>query len=111
MFVNFIIIFSVKVTKLDIFYTRKLYTKVVLMHNIIPHNVGRANDTKVHFKLWVSFFIVRSVVAQGKCNSVNIITLIAVRIVQLCAVKISPIVEISSISTKVPVDKYPIVIY
>ena len=31
----------------------------------------------VHFILLVSFFIVSKVVPQGKCNNVNIITLIA----------------------------------
>ena len=40
------------------------------------------NDNIVHFILLVSFFMVRSVVEQGKCIKENIIKLIAVNIVQ-----------------------------
>ena len=40
------------------------------------------NDNIVHFILLVSFFMVRSVVEQGKCIKANIIKLIAVNIVQ-----------------------------
>lgn len=40
------------------------------------------NDNIVHFMLLVSFFMVRSVVEQGKCIKENIIKLIAVNIVQ-----------------------------
>lgn len=39
-------------------------------------------DNIVHFILLVSFFMVRSVVEQGKCIKENIIKLIAVSIVQ-----------------------------
>lgn len=57
----------------------------------IPHTVGSIKLRKVHLLLPVSFFIERRVVVQGKCNTVNIITLIAVRRVQPFATKISPI--------------------
>lgn len=40
------------------------------------------NDNIVHFMLLVSFFMVRSVVEQGKCIKENVIKLIAVNIVQ-----------------------------
>lgn len=47
------------------------------------------NDNIVHFMLLVSFFMVRSVVEQGKCIKENIIKLIAVNIVQSLFTSIS----------------------
>ena len=40
----------------------------------MPAMVGTKKDTKVHFQLWVSFLMVRRVVAQGKCIRQNNIT-------------------------------------
>ena len=65
----------------------------------IPQTVGIKNEIIVHFMLPVSFFIVINVVLHGKCNTVNIITLIAVKIVQPFCLKISPSAKVSSIST------------
>ena len=48
----------------------------------MPHIVGIAMDKSVHFKLPVSFFIVRQVVEQGKCIIVIIIMQTAVVVVQ-----------------------------
>ena len=64
---------------------------MVIKHIIIPHKVGRRKETIVHFILFVSFFIVSKVVPQGKCNNVNIITLIAVSKLHPFDVKILPI--------------------
>ncbi|CAI3548578.1 hypothetical protein CNEO3_1020012 [Clostridium neonatale] len=49
---------------------------------IIPHAVGTKNETAVHFKLWVSFFIVRHVVLHGQCIREKSITFTAVSQVQ-----------------------------
>ena len=65
----------------------------------IPQTVGIRKPIAVHFQLPVSFFIVSNVVAQGKWNTVNSITLIAVSIVQPFCLKISPIANVSSIFT------------
>lgn len=45
---------------------------------IIPVIVGIKKEAIVHLRLWVSFFIVKVVVAQGQCISENIITHMAV---------------------------------
>lgn len=76
------------------------HIKLVNIQSTIPQAVGSKNETKVHFMLFVSFFIVRSVVVQGKCKSVKIITFNAVRIVQPLFLNISPILYILSIFTK-----------
>ena len=39
--------------------------------NTKPKTVGIRNAKNVHFKLWVSFFMVKRVVAQGQCIKVN----------------------------------------
>ena len=72
------------------------------MHNIIPQTVGSKKERKVHFKLPVSFFIVKSVVPHGKCKSVNISTFIPVSNVHPFAIKISVILLRSSNSTNGP---------
>ena len=45
----------------------------------IPHTVGKINARAVHFQLPVSFLIESKVVPQGKCKTMKIITLMAVR--------------------------------
>jgi len=74
----------------------------------MPQIVGSINASKVHFILPLSFFILIKVVPQGKCKSVNIITLIPVSKVHPFCFKISPIANVLSISTKLPVAKYDI---
>ena len=53
-----------------------------MQHIIIPINVGIIKAKAVHFKLPVSFLIVKHVVPHGKCIKENIITQIAVVAVQ-----------------------------
>lgn len=48
----------------------------------IPAAVGTSIEISVHFRLCVSFFIVRQVVEHGQCSSENSMTLIAVTHVQ-----------------------------
>ena len=56
--------------------------QLVKIHIIIPQIVGKMKPRKVHFQELVSFFIVSKVVVHGKCKIVNIITFIAVIMVQ-----------------------------
>ena len=50
----------------------------IIAQAITPSTVGSSMDRSVHLRLPVSFFIVRQVVEQGKCNTViTIISLIA----------------------------------
>lgn len=51
-------------------------------HIVIPATVGITKAKMVHFRLPVSFLIVKHVVPQGKCIKENIITQIAVVAVQ-----------------------------
>jgi len=51
------------------------------MHNIIPQTVGRVNASIVQYQLFVSFFIVRQVVEQGKWNKHIRIVFSAVNVV------------------------------
>ena len=74
----------------------------------MPQKVGRANAISAHFMLPLSFFMLIRVVPQGKCNRVNIITLIPVSKVQPFCFNISPIAKVFSIFTKLPVAKYDI---
>lgn len=53
-----------------------------IKHRITPVIVGKKNASAVHFKLFVSFFIVQQVVAQGKCNKEKSIVQTAVNQVQ-----------------------------
>ena len=78
------------------------HKSVVHIHSTIPHTVGIAEAKKAHFHPPDSFFIVSNVVLHGKCNKVNIITLIPVSKVQPFCLNISPIAKISSKSTKLP---------
>ena len=52
------------------------------MQRIMPHPVGIMKLKITHFHFPVSFFIVNSVVAHGKCKSVNIMMFNAVKTVQ-----------------------------
>lgn len=72
----------------------------------MPKIVGIINAITDHFKLPVSFFIVINVVLQGKCNSENSITFIAVRTFQPFSLRISPIAKVSS-----KLIKFPLLIY
>ena len=49
---------------------------------VIPHKVGMIIAKNVHFQLFVSFFIVKQVVEQGKCIKQKIIVQSAVNQVQ-----------------------------
>ena len=53
----------------------------------IPQTVGIKKERRVHFRLPVSFLMVRQVVAQGQCIRENKIVLTAVIQVQPFAVK------------------------
>lgn len=75
------------------------------MQTKIPQIKGIANPKTAHFQLPDSFLIVIKVVLHGKCNSEKIITLIAVKIVQPFATKISPILSIFSMFISSPFDK------
>ena len=69
----------------------KFQMPVVIMQRTIPQTVGSKNAIMLHFQLPVSFLIVIKVVLQGKCNSVNSMTFIAVSKVQPFCTKIFPI--------------------
>ena len=67
--------------------------------------VGSITATAVHFRLPVSFFMVRIVVAHGQCKSEKSITEMAVFIVQPFAIKSSRIAETEDSSHREPVLK------
>ena len=75
---------------------------------IIPVIVGSKKEISVHLMLWVSFFIVRQVVAHGKCNNENNITQSAVIQVQPFATSKLCNSERLWYSVKLPVDIYAI---
>lgn len=50
--------------------------------HIIPHTVGNTTETAAHFRLPVSFFMVKHVVEHGQCIRENSTVQIAVVIVQ-----------------------------
>ena len=54
----------------------------IAVHTIMPSIVGKRNETSVHLRLWLSFFIVMSVVEHGQCISENTIAQSAVTFVQ-----------------------------
>lgn len=62
----------------------KFKTLETKKHITMPVIVGIKSESNAHFRLFVSFFIVKYVVAQGKCKSEKIIVHIAVTKVQLC---------------------------
>lgn len=76
-----------------------------MAQSTMPQIVGSRKESAVHFILFVSLRMVSSVVVQGKCSSVNIIVLIAVRSVQPFACNIGAILDVSSRFTSVPVCK------
>ena len=78
---------------------------LVIKHRVKPQMVGINIDNIVHFKLPVSFLIVRQVVEHGQCISEKIIVQIAVVIVQPLSTSncFSSIREVKSVIT--PVDK------
>ena len=70
--------------------------------------VGKKIARSVSFTLFVSFFMVRIVVAQGKCRSVKIIVQIAVVNVHPFEARISRNAEREEKSQREVPDKYPI---
>ena len=58
-----------------------------MKHNSIPTKAGRIIEINVHFKLFVSFFMVKTVVRHGQCIRVNIIVQIAVFMVHPLSMK------------------------
>ena len=76
---------------------------------MIPVTAGTKKDTIAHFQLLASFFIVKSVVEQGQCINENNITLIAVIHVQPFSTnKLFNITKLS-ISIKLPLARYAII--
>ena len=67
-----------------------------------PKTVGMRNAKNIHFKLCVSFLMVRSVVAQGRCMSVNKSMETAVKQVQpFCTSKVCRVARLPE-SVSVP---------
>ena len=73
-----------------------------------PQRVGKNIARSVSFTLLVSFFMVRIVVAQGKCIREKIITQIAVAVVQPFAMRISRNAESEEKSQREVPERYPI---
>ena len=67
-----------------------------------PTQVGSRKDNPVHFRLPVSFLMVRQVVAQGKWNKKNKQVHRAVVVVQPLATSSWPMPAISSMGTMTP---------
>ncbi len=57
---------------------RSLTVLATRKQTTIPVTVGITNDSSVHFKLCVSFLIVRQVVPQGQCRREKSMTQTAV---------------------------------
>ncbi len=72
-------------------------------HSAKPHIAGTANETNVHLRLFVSFFIVSSVVEHGQCMSMNSSVQTAVVIVHPFAIKSERSSERLESSISVPV--------
>ena len=68
----------------------------------IPQTVGIKKERRVHFRLPVSFLIVRQVVAQGQCIRENKIVLTAVIQVQPFAVKAAAAARLLFLSDFLP---------
>ena len=58
-----------------------------------PNKVGRRKETNAHLKLWLSFFMVISVVEQGQCIRENTTAHIAVTDVHPQEVRIDETAE------------------
>lgn len=85
-----------------------LHTKLSITQRIKPINVGTRKEIRVHLMLFVSFFIVRSVVEQGQCRTENTMKFMAVKTVQPLSVSILPISARDSVSVRVPLHIYAI---
>ena len=76
-------------------FTKKYHHKLIIKFKILeikkhittPVTVGIKSEINAHFRLFVSFFIVKYVVAQGKCKSENTIVHIAVTKLHPCEIK------------------------
>lgn len=84
--------------------------RFVIIHNTIPHIVGRMIARRVHFSDFVSAFMVIHVVAQGQCININSIVLIAVTGVHPFATKSSLTEESAPTSVKTVPEPYIIII-
>lgn len=91
------------------FYTQITEISLTSAQSVIPKSVGITNASAAHFIPPVSFLIVRSVVEQGKCIRVKIITQSAVTGVQPFAVNSSNICD-GAISASTPCCIYIITI-
>lgn len=80
------------------------------MQSTIPITVGRAKLTAVHLRLFVSLYIVRQDVEQGKWNSTNITIHIAVTEVQPLDINKSFSADSSDISVSAVPSEYAIMI-
>lgn len=87
-----------------LYYANPIHLTIVVnvKHMMIPVTVGTRNETAVHFKLWVSFFMVRHVVLQGQCINEKSITFTAVSQVHPFATRRFLKTEKSSISSNEP---------
>ena len=84
-------------------YNIILMTTLNNIHKIIPTTVGMSAARSVHLMLPVSFFIVMSVVEQGKCIRVKIIMHTALARVKPLAARTSRMARVLVISlTLVP---------
>ena len=89
---------------------KKPNTRFTSIQIAIPTRVGIMNAAKVHFRLPVSFFMVRSVVEQGQWKRENSIVFTAVKTVQPFSKNSSFISAKERASDIVPCDKYAITI-
>ncbi len=81
-----------------------------IKHETMPIIVGIMNESMVHFRLPVSFFMVKQVVPQGKCMIEKIITHNAVLYVHPFASRRVFNVKNDSSSKMLPLHIYPIII-
>ena len=72
-----------------------LYIPLIKTQAKKPKAVGNNTEMAVHFRLFVSFLTVKTVVAQGQWNSENITVQIAVHTVQSLFNNISLMAPIS----------------
>jgi hypothetical protein len=73
-------------------------------HSTTPKAVGRITAAAVHFRLPVSFFMVRQVVEQGKWKRIKIMVQRAVTHVQPLSVRIVRITSVLSVSISIPAE-------
>ena len=77
------------------FYIKSPEAALKSIHTAIPVIAGTATETRVHFRLPVSFFIVIIVVAQGQCISEK-------RIKHMAVVKSQPFAASTCESWSIP---------